>query len=282
MSFQKVAAVIVTYNRKDLFQQALDSVRNQSYKVDQIFVVNNNSNDGTREYLDSQEDIVAIHMEENLGGAGGFHYGIKAAAESTSDFIWIMDDDAIANTNALSELLNASDQLHDDKIDWGFLCSKVINDQNDPMNLPIVSKKTGQSGYPRWTRYLGKAIVEVDKATFVSVLVKKNIVKELGLPIKEMFIWGDDTEYTWRISSKYPCFLVGLSEIIHRRMNGKSLSILWDESEVRLPWYTLLVRNNGYNIRKYGSNLDLIRFFLINIFMCINITFLCKKYILFL
>ena len=276
MNFQKVAAVIVTYNRKELLQQALDSIKNQTYKVNQIFVVNNNSNDGTKEYLDSLEDIVVIHMKENLGGAGGFHYGVKAAAESANDFIWIMDDDAIASAEALSELMKASNKLNDDKISWGFLCSKVMNDLKEPMNLPVISKKISESGYPRWSKYIENSIVEVDKSTFVSVLVKKEIVRKLGLPIKEMFIWGDDTEYTWRISNKYPCFFVGNSQIIHRRMNGKSLSIILEDSAVRLPWYSLLIRNNTYNFKKHGNRLETLKYFVINILLCLKILIKAK------
>ena len=69
---------------------------NQSMPVDTCFVVNNNSNDGTREYLDSIDDdrVRAYHEETNLGGAGGFSRALTLASREDFDFVLIIDDDA--------------------------------------------------------------------------------------------------------------------------------------------------------------------------------------------
>ena len=41
----KVAAVIVTYNRKKLLEECLKSVINQTYSLNEIIVIDNNSSD---------------------------------------------------------------------------------------------------------------------------------------------------------------------------------------------------------------------------------------------
>jgi hypothetical protein len=38
----------------------------------------------------------------------------------------------------------------------------------------------------------------------------------VGYPIKEFFIWSDDSEYTARISAQFRCFAVLESKIIHQ------------------------------------------------------------------
>ncbi|MBI1933772.1 MAG: glycosyltransferase [Ignavibacteriales bacterium] len=75
---EKICAVVVTYNRLKLLQECIEALKNQTIKLDEIIVVNNNSKDGTTEWLDKQKDLTNIH-QENLGGAGGFQNGMKEA-----------------------------------------------------------------------------------------------------------------------------------------------------------------------------------------------------------
>ena len=99
----KIAAVVVTYNRLNVLQECTNSLRNQTHKVDEIIVVNNSTTDGTLDWLNSQKDLTVI-TQENSGGAGGFHTGIKAAYENGYDWIWCMDDDTEPEMTALEQL----------------------------------------------------------------------------------------------------------------------------------------------------------------------------------
>src|ERR1700687_3616443 len=58
---QSVAVVILTFNRLKLLQRCIKHVREQTRRVDGVIVVNNGSTDGTKEWLDEQADIIAIH-----------------------------------------------------------------------------------------------------------------------------------------------------------------------------------------------------------------------------
>lgn len=61
---EKITAIIVTFNRLELFKQVLESVQKQTVKVGQIIVVNNGSSDGTSEWLANQSNILLslIHI----------------------------------------------------------------------------------------------------------------------------------------------------------------------------------------------------------------------------
>lgn len=251
----KVAAVLVTYNRLSLLKRAIDSLEKQSYRLTNIVIVNNNSTDGTYEYLESIKDtrIKCLHLETNTGGAGGFSAGIKFAYTFDIDYIWIMDDDAVAEKDALNGLMNADIQLTQQNVKWGFLCSHVLSEDNDCMNVPAISNKKNSSGYLNWPEYASSGIIGVDKATFVSVIINRETVKSYGLPVRQMFIWGDDTEYTWRISNNLPCYYVSGSIVYHKRVLAKSLSLATEDNNIRMPWYGYLYRNNLYNVRKHGK-----------------------------
>lgn len=66
--------VIVTYNRLELLKECLQHVFMQTYAADQVVVVNNNSTDGTYEYLEQAQkgnnNLQVFHLKENIGGAG--------------------------------------------------------------------------------------------------------------------------------------------------------------------------------------------------------------------
>ena len=252
----KVCTVVVTYNRLELLKGAIDALRLQSFPSD-ILVVNNGSTDGTDKYLDAQDDLHVIH-QENLGGAGGFYAGMKYAAENGYEFAWVMDDDVLPNVNALKFLKEAYDFLKE-KENVGFLCSTVVNPEGVPVNNPWVDLKRGVTGYPSWNRYLNDGLVGVSSATFVSVFVPCEIIYEVGLPYKEFFIWGDDTEYTNRISSRYSSFLVGRSVVTHLRSGG-AIDLLKLKDKNRIKMYRYSIRNNWFNNKYYPAKERLINY----------------------
>ena len=72
----KIACVIVTYNRLEKLRKCLSCYENQSICPSEIIIVNNNSSDGTKEFLeqwkclDSSIKKTVINLESNQGGAG--------------------------------------------------------------------------------------------------------------------------------------------------------------------------------------------------------------------
>ena len=67
----------------------------------------------------------------------------------------------------------------------------------------------------------------------VSLFIKAETVKELGLPIKDFFVWSDDWEFTSRISKKYNSYYVKDSVVIHKSNSNVGASIV-DTSDDRI------------------------------------------------
>ena len=252
----KTCTVVVTYNRLALLKDAIEALKMQTEPSD-ILVVNNGSTDGTKEYLDDQTELLVIH-QENLGGAGGFYAGMKYAAEKGYDFAWVMDDDVIPDVDALKSLKDAYDFLSvKEKV--GFLCSTVVNREGIPVNNPNVDLKRNKTGDVSWNKYLSDGVVGVSSATFVSVFVPCSIIFEVGLPYKEFFIWGDDTEYTNRISARYSSYLVGRSVVMHLR-NGGAIDLVTLKDKNRIRMYKYSIRNNLYNNKYYPAKEKIINY----------------------
>lgn len=261
----KIDAVVVTYNRKKLLLECIEAILNQNYNVDTVFIIDNASTDGTYDELKNRgildtKKIIYKKLEENIGGAGGFYEGIKAAREDNADWIWIMDDDTIPKEDCLKNFINALSIING-KI--SFLASAVYGVDNECMNTTGISEFKGKNGILQWHEYIKDGIVGIDVATFVSLLINGDATKKIGLPFKDYFIWGDDTEYTLRLTRKYGrAYLVGKSIAIHKRTGSKSLSIFEETNMNRIKFYYYMVRNNYINTKTYYSKKAKIMFYI--------------------
>lgn len=247
---KEVAIIVVTYNRLTLLKEVIESLRNQTFNSSQIIVINNGSTDNTLNWLEEQEEIITI-TQENLGGAGGFFTGMKYAAENGYRYCWIMDDDVICKSNALEELYNT----YHLKENIGFVCSKVVGIDGSPMNTPEVDTRPSKNGYPDWMKMIDYGLIKVKNATFVSVFLSTQMIFDVGLPLKEFFIWGDDTEYTQRLSSKYECYVSVKSIVVHKRTIQGILSFDNENDPKRINNFFYSIRNGGYIQNKEASTI---------------------------
>ena len=223
-----IAAVVVTYNRLSLLKECLEAISLQTCKVNSIIVVNNASTDGTTEYLQQLDDkqIVVKSLEKNIGGAGGFAEGIAIATKMNVDAIWIMDDDTIPQTDALEHLVYILNQHENTR----FVNSKVVwTDGNiHQMNIP---------GYVHHDD-LGGGLYAIRSASFVSLLVPSKIVREVGLPYREFFIWVDDAEFTARIvKAGHKGYLTTSSVVVHKTATNYGASIKTATPEAAWKFY---------------------------------------------
>lgn len=205
---EKIAAIVVTYNRLPLLQECITALRMQNRLPDEIIIIDNGSTDGTAEWLSSQNDITVI-TQKNEGSSGGQYSGIKYAVDNNYDWVWCMDDDTIATPNALQAFVFS---WHINSAS-SFLCSVVLwkDDTFHKMNRPLL-----KTGYYEEEYHPALRSSEVIYCSFVSVLINTKAVKAAGYPLKKMFIWYDDLEYTIRLRNYGPGYLIADSIVYHK------------------------------------------------------------------
>lgn len=186
----KICAVIVTYNRLGFLEECLSALLNQSLPLEKIIIVNNDSTDGTTQYLNNLSGRCEVIHQQNIGGAGGFNTGMRKAYNDGYDWIWTMDDDVEPALDCLSNLMQYSS------------ISKCLH----PLR---VFSDTGEVF--KWEHYLdyrtcmpvlhhnislqNKDYCFVNTACFEGMLVHRDVITMTGFPKKEHFIAGDDTEF---------------------------------------------------------------------------------------
>lgn len=219
----RIACVIVTHNRLSLLKDTIAAVQGQSRPPDDIVVVDNNSADGTRQWLRVQDRLDVCLMDENLGGAGGFHHGIDRAMALGADWVWTLDDDCLPASDALERLLY-SGVLDKGAGEGGigFLASRVNWRDGTPHRMNVPGPASDWSDHhPNCP-----CSVKIRHASFVSVLINRRAVVRVGLPIREFFIYCDDVEYTRRITSAgFSAYYIPSSRVAHLTPANKGVTM---------------------------------------------------------
>lgn len=246
---KNAAAVVVTYNRLNLLKESLSALLNQSVPCD-ILVIDNASTDGTGDYIHSIADnrIIYRNTGKNLGGAGGFSFGMNLVENLGYQYAWIMDDDSVPQPNALESLFQKAECVNNT---FSFLASLVYWTDGTvfEMNFPLYKRKDRMDICPDCiSKY---KMMPIENASFVGCFVNLSVSRKVGLPISEFFIYGDDKEYTGRLRKELPAFLDFDSIIVHKAPSNKGADIATAE-ENRISRFYHQARNGMYMARKQG------------------------------
>lgn len=204
------AAVVVSFNRKELLRECLLSLTEQTRMLDEIIVVDNGSTDGAAEMVISEFPQVTVYQSErNLGGAGGFAWGVELAIQRGHSTAWLMDDDGNPEPDAFEKLTDVFEPEHD-QVSFAASLVTVSHGTPNELNSPEFSDNEASQLWA-WQRH----ILAIDAATFVGVLINLDMARRTHLPIADFFIWGDDLEYTRRLTTLGYGVVVPTSQINH-------------------------------------------------------------------
>lgn len=193
----RVAIVVVTYNRKVMLKECIRRLKEQSYQAERIYVIDNASSDGTEQDFSSDKEIFYYRLPTNEGGSGGFYCGIKKAYEDGYDYIWGMDDDAFPEKDSLKRIMEKVNVMPPLTCFWS-------NCDKDTLFTDCVK--------------------EVKDWMFVGFFLPREVIRKVGFPRKDFFIYYDDVEYSYRIRENgYHIFKVRDSVIEHKSSPENSI-----------------------------------------------------------
>jgi len=222
-----VAFVTVNYNTCDLTKQLLQFLRTAalpfSYK---LVVVDNNSKDGSHEFLSAQDDIVYIQAGENLGYGKAINRGIVA---SQSRYICVLNTDVILNSAALIALWDHLEKNADvgvvsplvtnqDGSIQGFIFYKttmaIIFNILNKIRTSLIKRKLAGSTTPQ----------QVDGVLGAFFLIRRSVATSGKLFDEDFFFYFEDTDLAHRLcDAGIKCHVLPGYSIIH--LGGSSTSL---------------------------------------------------------
>lgn len=237
---ETVIAIVVTYNRQKLLAECVNALRNQTRRIEKILIVNNGSTDSTELWLRQQTDLDFV-TQKNTGSGGGFNTGIQLAYQQNFDWVWLMDDDGLPREDALENLLEGAEEK---------ICLR---------NCAVINKEDRKSFVWKTGGYatigeVNEEIIQNYAHPFNGTLIHHELIKKVGLPKKELFIWGDETEYYHRIITKYKIpFYTKTNSIHYHPASAYSYKNDWDYTN---NWKMYFYVRNRYHILKTRFSKD--------------------------
>lgn len=248
---EKVVAVILTQNRKDLLQKGLKGLFSQTTPIYKILIVDSVSTDGTFQALSAKgilkrSNVKYIRLKENKGPSGGFAEGIKCAIKENPSWVWILDDDIFPEKKCLENLLKFK------KISQ---CIAPYRDKTVPFFNPAIGLSSHNSSLSFNT---GKDYVFTNTCCFEGMLINAKIINKIGLPDERFFQVYGDTIYGFVASIH--------TNIVHVK-NAVMVRLLINKKPLTSKRVYLLIRNH-FLVREYLKKFNLYRpSFFISIFM---------------
>ncbi len=245
----KIAAIVVTYNRRHQLGELLGDLLSQSRRPDGILVTDNGSEDGTGTYV--REHFPSVQLKElgqNTGHMGGFEVAVTSAFDQDFDAIVSIDDDARLRTDTL-ECLFCSIESREELRDSVVWCANVSPD-GQYFTEPVVLKIDDEwKIYQRFLPELQGKVFESLGGANIGIYIPRSVFEKAGPPWGILAFNGEE-EYKYRIKKNGFKLYYCLSSIIyHKRYDFFEVN-LWGRTRFISkvpPWHTYYeIRNRIY------------------------------------
>ena len=232
-----ICAVMVTFNRLEFLKTALDHFFAQTVQPTSLIIVDNNSSDGTKQYLESMapnSNLHRLYLPGNVGNAGGLATGINYALSNLEfDYFWILEDDTFYDRSTLQELVE-----------------NLESSSFDMLGLSGFNIKFGTVK----KLHIENKIQPVDFVVLDGTLIKADVVRKIGVPNERYFLMCEDYEYCLRLKKngyKVGILNIGTGNYLHLGGSGKfTHATLW-----RGYYHS---RNHMLILKKYFSVMNLL------------------------
>lgn len=227
MSTPKVFIILLNWNNWQETQECLESLEKLDYVNAEIVLVDNGSTNGDTEKIRQLSltpkpyTLHPIFNTENLGFAGGNNVGITYALEHGADYVMLLNNDAVAAPDFLTQLVEAAQgdttlgilgsriyQYGTEKVIFnGGKINKWLTKGEHLISSGTVPDDIKKDNVP----------YEVDYVTGAAMLLKREVIEKIGLMRKEYFLYYEDVDWCVRARrAGYKCILVPTSKVWHK------------------------------------------------------------------
>lgn len=245
------SVVIPHWNGKQFLETCLNALRSQSYEPIEVIIVDNNSHDGSQQYIkDNYPEVKLIELPENRGFTGACNMGMNAA---NGDFIALLNNDTEVDSNWAKAVVDAFLQ-HEDV---GIVASKMLLfNQRDHIH-------TAGDGFTNDGRAFNRGVWQKDEGQFDkeeyvfgacggSSAYRKELLEQIGLLDDDFFFLLEDMDIAWRSQMAGWHTLYTPNAIVYHHLSATGGGVTASFYDGRNSLY-LLVKDLPIELwRKYG------------------------------
>ncbi len=221
--FPRVAIIYLCYNNRSYLPEVFESLRALNYPSEklEIVVVDNDSKDGSQEWLRVQPGITYIPSAKNLGFAEGNNLGMRHAILGGVDYVYLLNGDAKLHPDAIMEavkLAQTNDKIgavqsrimlwkHPEIVNATgamvhFLGFGFVRDNGKTWDATAWVPETflaGKAGSRNVSGTHAVPVIEIAYASGAAVLYRASMLRQVGLLDPFLFLYHEDLELGWRI-----------------------------------------------------------------------------------
>lgn len=195
MSDPVVRAIIVMHGRADDVIHCIKSAERVRYRPVDIIIVDNGAPPDQVERLGG---VRIVSTGSNLGFAGGANAGIRAALDDGAEAMWLLNPDARPDPQCLRWMVRAMRRRPQVGI-VGCRVLEALGDRIQSEGGRIVweaggrSELIGRGTIP--SRLRRGPVRSVDFVSGASMLLRRDMINEIGLLDERWFLYFEETEY---------------------------------------------------------------------------------------
>jgi len=228
---KSVLIFLLNYNNNYETEPCLKSLSECSYKNFTTLILDNGSSVQNKESLnrfvkDNYPDVLIESVNPNIGFAGGVNFGLKYGLENNFDYILLLNNDVEVKSDFIERMLDA-----DTSDSVGLIGCKQIYYGTD-----IVQGAGGEVNYFKNVGHMNHygakdsdVLTGIEECVFVSgtcMLVKKQVIENIGYFDESFFIYLEDTDYSFRATQKGWKNYVSLDSVIWHKEGATTGSYL--------------------------------------------------------
>jgi len=223
----KIAVVVVTYNAMPWIQECLNSLLQSTLDLS-IIVVDNCSADDTVSYINEhyKDKVQLIELKTNVGFGRGNNVGIREALKATSDYVFLLNQDAFVEQNTIEVLVELSKK----NPEYGILSPIHANGDGTALEQSFLYYITNGFGSTFISDFvlerLKKPIYNVPMVNAAAWLIPRSTIEKVGGFDPMFFLYGEDDNYCQRVV--YHQFKIGIASkafIRHDSQNNNSKAV---------------------------------------------------------
>jgi GT2 family glycosyltransferase len=254
-----VATVVLNYRCEEDTLACVRALRTSTMLNQRLIVVDNAAlgaeHDRLRARLDDRVTVLA--SGGNLGYAAGNNVGISAALPDRPDFFFIVNPDVEVTPDALEALLTAAEEVPE----AGVIGARIVHGSDSPARLlydggVVDTARFGATSHLHMGRLLDDlprtGVRDTDYVTGAGMLVRRSVIRHVGLLPEEYFLYFEETEFCLRVQQAGWRTVIADDALLrhHKRSSGA----------LPTPYYVYYMTRNRLHFarRHFNGDVDVV------------------------
>ena len=233
-----VSVLLPNYNGHNHLKESIDSVLKQSYNDIELIVIDDESNDNSRDIINSYQDerVKAIYLKKGRHISYALNKGMEMAS---GEFIARIDSDDVWVENKLEkQILYLKTNPH---IAACFTKIYLIDKEGERAekkykDIYDMYENANNKTQKEWIKYFFK---EGNCLCHSSVLMRRKMLDEIDGYYKLPYVTAEDLELWMRMTLKFPIYI----------LNDKLVKYRWETSEVKVSGNDDQAQNAFLNVK---------------------------------